>query len=398
MLRTALLASFCAASLALQATAQTTWTVDANGGADFLQVTDAVAAAADGDRILVAPIAIGVYDAVTTDKSLEILGEPASFPPWIRSITLVESQQFRIAGLNCDFVRIQNSRGDVALVDSGLMGSPSGESLQVIGCASVHVQGCDIVGVTDDGFSSYAEEAVRVVDSYVEVVDCELAGGNGYMPICIGCGETDGAIGLDVRGTSRVVLSRTSVFGGEGGAILGGTMFADSVEVRDRSWVRARGTSANWIPAVRTYHDALFQHTGINPPSSTTAQAGSTIAAIPDELFLVARTGGVPAPGQRDVLVDVHGPAGTTVPVFATLAVDDPLNLRPAGLGPSALWLSPAHFSTGGPTAVLLGGLETPVGLTYTVAAAAGVEIWFQSFELVGSAVRLSNPTGAVLR
>lgn len=376
--------------------AQTTWTVDASGGADFLQLTDAVAAAADGDRILVAPT--GIYDPVTTSKSLEILGPVGPVAPWVRSITAIGAQDLRLAGLRCDFVRLEGTTGDVLVADSNLIGSPTGESLQIIDCAGVLVQSCDVRGVTDDGLTSFAEEAVRVVDAYVEIVDSELIGGDGYMPICIGCGETDGAIGLDVRGTSRVVLSRTSVFGGQGGSVLGGSTTADAVEVRDSSWVRARGTSNEWIQSVRTFHSALFEHTGINPPTSTTAQGGSTIGAIAEELFLVARAGGTPAPGQREVLVDVHGPAGGIVALFATLAVDDPAALRQLGVGPSPLWLNPTQLAIGGPTAVLLTGLETPVVQSYTVPAIPGVEIWFQSFERLTASVRLTNPTAVVLR
>lgn len=386
------------APLAPLATAQTTWTVDADGGADFLQLTDAVAAAADGDRILVGQTSVAIYDAVLTGKSLEILGEPGPVRPWVRSITIDGAQQFRVAGLRCDFVRAKGTRGDVAIVDSELIGSPTGESLQVVDCAAVVVQSCEVTGVTDDGFTSFAEEAVRVEDSYLEIVDSELLGGDGYMPICIGCGETDGAVGLEALGSARVVLSRTSIFGGQGGSILGGPALADSVVARNTAWVRARGTSADYIPAVHTYNAALFEHTGIDPPTTTTAQASSAITPIPEELFIVARPGGVPAPGQREVLVDVHGPSGVVVPIFPTLAVDDPLSLRQLGLGPSILWLSPAQLGFGGPSGAFLAGVDAPVQLSFTIPAAPGVEIWFQGYERVGGSARLSNPTGVVLR
>jgi hypothetical protein len=66
---TALLAALAWATPAL---AQVTWTVDDSGGADFVQIQDAIDAAADGDVILVEP---GDYASFAiVDKGLVLTG------------------------------------------------------------------------------------------------------------------------------------------------------------------------------------------------------------------------------------------------------------------------------------------------------------------------------------
>ena len=59
--------------------AQRTWTVDPGGSGDFKTITDAIAAATTGDRILVGP---GTYpEQPTIAKSLKWFTSPSS---WIR--------------------------------------------------------------------------------------------------------------------------------------------------------------------------------------------------------------------------------------------------------------------------------------------------------------------------
>ena len=87
---------FAVAALAF-ATAEiaqaTTWSVDASGGADFSTIADAVAAAADGDTILVEP---GLYSGQIDPAGAEVIIRSVAGPS-VTQITATTSSCVRFA-------------------------------------------------------------------------------------------------------------------------------------------------------------------------------------------------------------------------------------------------------------------------------------------------------------
>ena len=169
----ALALPLCAWGAAPSAQAQTTWTVDDNGGQDFVHIQDAVDAAQPGDVIWVHA---GAYAAFVID------GKPLV----VRTVgTPVE-----VAGM----VVVRNT--------------PAGSQVEIDGLA---------IGATHmvDG-----EPAIRLEDNpgSVRLIDCELSGIDGGCGYCgypgyPGCGPfTERA--LSVRNSLETILLRCSFVGG----------------------------------------------------------------------------------------------------------------------------------------------------------------------------------------
>lgn len=172
----------CALALCGTAAAQSTWTVKFGGGpgVDFTDLPSAVAAAADGDTIIVQQGALGVgATSFTTSKGLTIVGEGGAVnietQAWDPIIiqTLPVGSSFRMAGFSKAQeggvnVRILDCKGEVHLQDlearepwAFFTTSPSIEILR-----------SDSVTLTD--VRNFGAPAILVDQSVVSVVDCWL--------------------------------------------------------------------------------------------------------------------------------------------------------------------------------------------------------------------------------
>lgn len=180
--------------------------VDDSGGADFTQVSAAVAAAADGDTILVKA---GTYDTPYTiqSKSLTIVAELGAtvavqsiFTGPVLSIVrlLRPHQRVVIRGLDGPLALVENA-GSVRVEDGRLRGVtgqcifpgaglPGGAGAMVSNCASVAFARCELTG--GDGAQLFIPG----------VFDCCTAGGPG----------------LSAAGSS-IALYQTTLAGGPGG-------------------------------------------------------------------------------------------------------------------------------------------------------------------------------------
>jgi len=235
--------TFVALALFTVSAAAGTLTVGPAGtGADFTELTTAVAAAAPGDVLLVAPGQYSSTATVVVNKPLTILGAgsdvtrveslPAfpvldSLPLYV--VGLAAGEEVRIAGLGLHaasfggefataFV-IENCVGPVVLADistgaEGMIGDSPGLG-QIRGSAQVVLDGCEL-RVLGGASNTPPTPALRIENSEVHINGCVLRGGTQGTLLSQGT-EHDGAPGI--LATSSVVrLSRTAVRGGDGTA------------------------------------------------------------------------------------------------------------------------------------------------------------------------------------
>lgn len=191
---TATLLLLCAASV----TAQQTWTVNAAGGAQFTDIGAAVAAAADGDAIVVAPGGYAPFAVV--GKSLTIVGTNVNVvtpgigygpvPPTIEIANLAAGQFVQMAGIGLTHfvpgpaaLRIANCAGTVwvqsAFVDS--FGAPAIVVEQCADVALVECTGQANRGTVDAAGVPIAVPGARLVNASVRIVGGEYRGSTGVL-------------------------------------------------------------------------------------------------------------------------------------------------------------------------------------------------------------------------
>src|SRR5215510_3476564 len=220
--------------------------VDAAGGGDFTKLPAAVAAALDGDILLVRA---GEYDLYLTApmpaKSLTLLADAPTGPPLIHDVDLhglPAGYTLILRGFEMDEVdsfgyalRLEDCEGALVFEDcdiaganigpAGFAGSPPGwPGARLSACASVTFVRCSLTGgkgadqVIGGSTSTWGPgdggPALDAIASHVALHDCTLLGGTGgYGNYVIG---TNGGPGLSLT-TSVALLSGSTSKGGKGG-------------------------------------------------------------------------------------------------------------------------------------------------------------------------------------
>jgi len=207
--------------------AQTTWIVDAGGGpgAQFADLPSAVAAAADGDTIVVreGPFGEGATPFVT-DKGLTIVGEGGFVPIGgngsnrYRIENLPAGSVFRMVGFSRPtdgalWFDVQNCQGAVHFESLRCR-----ENIFFITLPSFDIVDCQSVTMRE--VETFGAPAVRIANSTVSLVRCRL----GLTYIGLGGGPAIGAADSDVR----VVQPRFDTGFGEPAAI---TLDASSLTI-----------------------------------------------------------------------------------------------------------------------------------------------------------------------
>jgi len=232
----------------LPALAQTTWTVSPSGPADFTSVAAAVAAASNGDILLIAP---GSYGAVTVQKSLTLLGsQDAASRPTFTILTVESVAVAKLFHLEAEILRISNvNRGHV----EGLV--VNSETL-IGGARDLYIRGCEFRGA--EGFVGAPSRAavsvgalgagnrVTIVDSLIvgggsadSVIGISWPGAPGIQAVVLE-GERLNVVGTDVIGGSRLGAGITP----GAAAALFAQMGGGTVTVRGSSIHGLRGGAA----------------------------------------------------------------------------------------------------------------------------------------------------------
>ncbi|MFT4710628.1 MAG: hypothetical protein ACI9D0_000715 [Bacteroidia bacterium] len=215
------------------------WVVDDNGGpgVDFTDVDQAVAAAADGDTLL---IRAGSYsDLIVFDKSLSVIADTGPIPTIagasVRNISA--GKVVRLAGLKITSptevgLQIKNSAGHVWIEDCTVTGAGGfGDFIAPV----PHPNGYDGITVSSS--------------SAVSINGCSIFAGDGahYIPQ-VGI-HGDGANALYIFGSSRVSVSGTDIHGGNGGSVFDddaawdGAWGGDSISLQNDSELVLIGSS-----------------------------------------------------------------------------------------------------------------------------------------------------------
>jgi hypothetical protein len=182
----------------------------AGPGVDYTQVSAAVAAAADGDTILVRP---GYYSqpVVIVDKSLHIHGD-GTLPVYVKDVSVLDLSAGKtvvLQGLTEVAVGLHN------VATPGLLVSNCQGMVRVSGCSFL---GSEPGSAFCCGAFGAAPGVSIVASASVALVDCYAEGGPGDH-VFLAPDWIDGAAGIRVH-DSTVSLAHVQAVGGEGGQVV----------------------------------------------------------------------------------------------------------------------------------------------------------------------------------
>jgi hypothetical protein len=241
---------------------QATWTVDDNGGADFIHIQDAVDAAQSGDVIVVWD---GAYAGFAVDgKSLVVVAEPGGDVQVAAQVSvsnLVAGQKVELDGLHIGVtfldagptVVVEDNTGSVRIVDCEIVGRGVGNYSQLDHGEAMQCSACDYVGILRSslqGESGWVNseyywgtggyEALVLDQTNVTITDSTIVGGDGGdgHPLYGSCGYFGG---YGVQATSSTIVSFGSDF--LGGRLGDGLQMCSS---RNSALRFLGGTTGSW--------------------------------------------------------------------------------------------------------------------------------------------------------
>lgn len=182
--------------------------VDSTGGGDYQFIQDAVNAAANGDIVLVRA---GSYAGFNVNGlGLTIIGDNVQPRPQITSRVLVRSllddQTLVLSGFD---------------IQGGGVTFQSGTALEITDCVgAVRIQDSRLTGRNGTAANPFPQNGVNIYNSDdVALTSLTIQGGSAYSPTNFGFGAyaERGAYGVLVY-SSRVVVQRCTVAGGDGGS------------------------------------------------------------------------------------------------------------------------------------------------------------------------------------
>lgn len=365
--------------------AQTSWTVDDNGPADFNSIQAAVTSplVAGGDVLLVEP---GNYGAVSLTKEIHILGNPSGPRPSVTDIDAQNVKSFTLYWLDTAEIDAANvpARSRIDRCDVGIRG------ISIDNCPEVVVTRTTSFPTAVEGFFSDGVPAVDVSGtSRVQLVDCVLRGADGQddffeagfggAAVRIFDGSDVWVAGSDLTGGTGGTTQVFSGFDGIGG---------DGLFISGGSSANVRGSSFHLVAGGEGGGDSsdgrAINVQDFGGPASSATYSGVTVSGItegllinPPEPYLYVR--GEDAPGETRRLF-LYGEAGNTA-IVATSFGAQFLEL-PIFVG-APLWLNPSALVEQIPVTLL--GQDDPVNVTWTLPnnpAFTGVAYIIQAAEL----------------
>jgi len=196
-------------TLTVSVAAQTTHFVDPAGGAGIhTDIQSAIAAAAHGDIIDVAP---GVYAPFTCSKGVTIIGTVgADVMPDSTLQNLPSGRQIMLADLHVRGIEVLSCDGVVAFNGvtfggPGLPQSPLPQSVLINDSEDVRMHGCSVVG---------GPTGIHTSSARLEFVQTTVTAGGGSSSDCGAAGSGANAM---YCASGRVHIARSNFTGGDGG-------------------------------------------------------------------------------------------------------------------------------------------------------------------------------------
>lgn len=397
-----------AAGLALSspASAQTQWTVDDTGPADFTSLADAVANVASGDILLIQP---GTYGDVTIDKRLSLLGDPSQPRPKLGALVIDGASRFTLAHLETDTLSISNVAARSEIDGCLIEGFQYPGMCELVDVAELHIQGTTFrgtVAVPDGTIALLAEGNTRVV-----VTDCSLRGGDAWADDFSGLAGWAGQ-GVVARSGANVTLAGCTVVGGNGDAYTFPFTFVDpglggdAVLANEGGVIDVRGNLENTIQggqgdhpqlgpvpfngyALRGINGGSVQFSGVTPVGEI---GPGTEVLAPPAPFQFARGEAEPGDVRRLSLFGASGAPAVMLASFSSSLVPLP------ELSGIELWIDPAQLAEA--QAFVLQGQNVPVNWVWETPSDpsfAGFAYQIQSAVFFEGGFVGTNPTALIL-
>jgi hypothetical protein len=393
----AALAALVLPAFARSAAAQTKWTVDDDGPADFASVQVAVDTVAAGDILL---IKSGSYGAVVVDKPLALLGSPTAARPVFASLDFLNIERFDALHLETQALAVTNVSAHSLLDDCVAKTTQT----HFANCADVAIANCrfepasqSVQGLTALSFANCG---------YVQVVNSTVLGGPGLASTIVFAGGIGGAgIALDqtqlllvsstVRGGAGQTLVLIPPFPGAGGdALVVGA--GSSAEVRGSSFDLLAGGPANAGQTGGPTGFAIRAHSGgtaVTSGASATGGFSGPVTSVSARPYLEwSGTGG---PGSSRQLT-LYGPSASVGVLL--LATDAFLDKSFAATYSAPLLVHPGTIFLTAAVTVL--GQNSGNGPTYNIPTGnslAGEAFFAQAVVLNGSAISATNAAELIL-
>lgn len=288
--------------LASPAALATTWTVDDSGGADFTTISAAIAAAVDGDVIVVRPGSYSAFDVI--DEHLVIRGDgtgdvdvvgrsTVSSLAATRAVEIANLRFVPLTGQTLETFGASGNAGALALRSCTFRGAVGSASFPAAsGRSSAAFNACDLVvvhsssftggdGASTEPFIGAGAIGARFVGCTVLVLDSTFRGGNGGEDF--DGDENGGNGGAGARFESSAVRAAHTTFRGGHGGFGGYSPFLGECHVAGRGGDAVELSSATfedrgvtYVPGARGLFICGFQP----PPTGLNVFGGTALPLV----------------------------------------------------------------------------------------------------------------------
>lgn len=388
--------------------AQRTWTVEADGSGDFLDIQPAVQAAAEGDRIVVGRGAFSPF--VVDGKGLTLVGArvfQSGFTPGgtesivVRNlaahqrVVLIDPFAFQSRTPRANLL-LENCAGAVWI--EGLFSDSYGATaLEIDSCADVVLWDCFLqtnAGRADANGNAESQPGMAVRDATVHAYDCAFRGSHSVLQgpnFPVNSGPVAGGHGIHAVDARLVLRGGRADGGGGSGVASGSCLFSgaggDGIRLDTRGGTPPDLTMQD--VAVAGAAAGFFTCGTAGSPGQDVRVLAGTSQVLPGVPRSLTAPGLLDAPG--DLVVGLSGLSGESVVVLAAL---------PGATTPFAgtVLHVAAPFLTLGSTVV---GPTRIASLQVTVPAvsvALPTLALQAAFVDAGGQLELSNPAALVIR
>lgn len=360
LLARSLVALSAIATVAVPAHAQTQWTVDDDGPADFSSISEAIPLVAPGDILLVAP---GLYSGFHLDKALVILGDPSERPEISGPCSIVGADYFVLSQLKifAGSLRVTAIPGRSSIHSCLVLQTLA----EIDGASELVIQSSEFQGENGVGGGQVGKDALHINGaSKVNINQSTITGGLAANP-SFPCMEWEHLFAGDsvlVSGASELSLVECDLNGGSiwhcAGPFHGPGTPGSPLTIRDQStvvWRDSGDAGLNW-----TYNVTVEPEAELIWSSPTQPHPIVGLKAVSNPPLPALHLAGSAAPGGQQT-VELHADPATAGVLFIST---DPAWIESSDLYGADIWLA----LNGGTAIVPIQptGIGTPATFSWT--------------------------------